>query len=86
VRSEFTILIADQVLGLFVPGRGFTQLLCNPFVSGISGDPGMHATASVQFHDDENVDGPEDQIMSHGEITGPDVLEMVLEKCGPRLT
>jgi hypothetical protein len=46
----------------------------------------MHNTTGVQFHDHENADWPEEQVMYEGEITGPDVWEMVLEKCGPGLT
>jgi len=85
VLSKFAIPITDQVFRLLIPGRGFPQLLGHPLVSGISGDAGMHHPPGVQFHDHENVDGPKEQIVRHGEIAGPEVWEMVLEKCGPGL-
>jgi hypothetical protein len=51
----------------------------------MSGDAGMNDTPSMQLHDHEDVNGPEEQIMNHGEITSPDILEMVLDESGPGL-
>jgi len=85
VRSEFAIPITDQVFGLLISGGGCPQLLSHPLVSGISGNSCMHNPTGVQFHDHEAVNGSKEQNINHCEITGPEVLEMILEKCGPDL-
>ena len=85
VLSELAIPITDQVFGFCILGRGCAQLLGHPLVSGVSGDAGMYDATSMQLHDNEDVNGPEEQIMNHGEITSPDILEMVLDESGPGL-
>jgi len=42
-------------------------------------------TTDVQFDDDKDENGAKQQIVNHGEATGPDVLDVVLEEGFPGL-
>ena len=75
----------DQVLRPLSPGCGFAQLLCNPLISGSSGNNCTHDSARMQFHDHKDIHWAEEQIIHDGEITGPDILDMVLHECTPAL-
>jgi hypothetical protein len=43
----------------------------DPFIGGDVGDGGVENTTGVQFDDDKDENGTKEQIVDHGEITGP---------------
>ena len=47
---------------------------------------GVEDTTGVQFDDDKDEDRAKEQVVDHGEVTGPDVLGVVLQEGAPGLT
>ena len=45
----------------------------------------MKNAAGMQLNNNEDVGRPEEEIMDDGEVTGPDLSGVVLEKSGPSL-
>jgi hypothetical protein len=45
----------------------------------------MKNPASVQLNNNEDVGGPEEEIMDHGEVTGPNLSGVIPEKSRPGL-
>jgi hypothetical protein len=42
----------------------------------------MHDSSTLQLHDHKDVERPEEDIVSDGEVAGPDVIGMVLQESG----
>ena len=86
-RPELLVSIVDEVFGVLVPRGGFSQLLGDPFIGGGAGNSGDNDDAAgVEFDDDKDVDGSEQEIMHHSEVTGPDVVGVVFQESTPGLT
>ena len=57
----------------------------DPFIGGGVGDGGVEDTTRVQLDNDKDENGMKEQIVDHSEVTGPDVLGVVLEEGFPGL-
>jgi hypothetical protein len=79
------VSITDEILGTLTPGRGFPQLLGHPFIGGGVGHCGVEDTTGVQLDDDKDENGTKEQVVDHSEVTGPDVVSVVLEEGFPGL-
>ncbi len=58
----------------------------DPFIGGGASYSGVDNTAGVEFDDDKDVDGSEQQVVDDGEVTGPDVVGVVFQESMPVLT
>lgn len=72
--------------GMSAFGRGFAELLGNPVLRWMSRNSEMHQAAGSQFHNEKDKDGMESEINNRQEITGPNVVGMVMQERGPRLS
>lgn len=46
----------------------------------------MDDLSALQFHDHKDIPGSKQSIIHHGKITGPDVMNMILQEGGPGLS
>ena len=76
----------NEIPGMFTPRGGFAQLLGDPLIRRGTCHRNVDDPARVQFDDNENVDGSEEQIVGRGEVTTPDLPGVVLQESGPGLT
>ena len=76
------ISVANEILRAFAPRRCFTQLLCGPAIGGGTGHGGMDDSPSLEFDDHEDVPRPAEQVVNDGEIRGPNVSSVILQKSG----
>ena len=79
------ISLANEILGACAPRRCFTQLLCGPVIGRGTGHSGMDDSSSLKVNDDQDVQRPEEQVMSDGEVSGPNVCSVILQESGPGL-
>jgi len=81
----FAVIVADQEARSISERCGLAQLLSQPFVRGVAGHPEVHDAAVLQFNDDENEDGAEEQVVGLEDITGPDLAGVVVDEGSPAL-
>jgi len=85
VRTKLAIGITDEVLRSFAIGGGFPQLLCYPRIARRPRHAHMDHFAWVQFDDEEGKERPEKQVGNWEEVTGPDLLSMIVKEGRPVL-
>src|SRR5215467_12182627 len=85
-RSEFAIVIPNQVLWRLSIGCGFSQLLRHLGIGRRSRDAHVDHLARFQFDEKEGKERPKEQIGDLQEITGPDLSCMAAQKGRPLLT
>jgi hypothetical protein len=81
--SVHAVAVANEIFRLFPPGSGFPQLLSRPFVGGGIGDGNMDDAASFEFHNDKDVDRPEQPVVYGREIARPNITGMNPDESGP---
>ena len=59
--------------------------MSQPFIGGMVRYPKVHDAAVLQFNDDENEDGAEEQVVGLEDITGPDLAGVVVDEGSPAL-
>jgi hypothetical protein len=80
------VIVASEISGAFASGCGFSKLLSRPGVSWMVGDSRALDFLILVGNEDEDVNGPEQQVVDNGEIASPDIVSMGLEKVCPILT
>ncbi|MCG3212705.1 MAG: hypothetical protein FOGNACKC_06397 [Anaerolineae bacterium] len=73
------IPIANEIFRPVAPGGGFLQLLRDPDIARRTGYSQMDDPPAVVLDNDKNIDRPKEQIVGHGEITGPNLSGLIVE-------
>jgi len=83
---KLAVIVTDQIFRTFTPGRSLSQLLRHPGIAGMCGHGTVHDATTGMFHDHEDEKRPKHDVVDLGEITGPDLWGVVVQKCRPGLT
>ncbi len=84
-RTELCVVITNEVFRRDSEGHRFPQLQRDPCVGRRARDADMDDTARRELGIDEGEEWPEEHIADLEEVTGPDVLRMVIKKHRPHL-
>ena len=82
---ERAVVVADQVLGALVEGRGLAERLGDPRVRGVARRADMDDPARGQLADAEREQRPAGQVGDGEESAGPACLSVVAPERRPRL-
>ncbi len=81
--AELVVVVEDQVVWLDVPGGGLAELLSHPTVRWMARDAEVDDAPGVNVHDEEREDGPKQHVSGMQEVTGPDLLGVVVDEGMP---
>ena len=84
--SKLVIVITNQELRAFPNRCHLAQLLSHPEIARRTGDAHVHNPPRRQLDDEEREHGPEEDVGDLQQVAGPDLLGLIAEKGGPRLT
>jgi hypothetical protein len=83
VSSVFVVIVSNKVLWPDAERGCLSQLQCNPGISRRPGDTYMDDLPSPQFDDEEGKQPEKQQIIDLQEVTGQDLVFMILQECRP---
>ena len=85
-RPVLAVIVTDEESRRFAQRSSIAELLSDPGVGRVASYGEVDDAAGLEFDDDEDEDGAEQGIVSLEEVTGPDLVGVVSEECGPRLS
>lgn len=79
------ITVADEVVGRFVPGEGFSDLLGDPLGRWMIGDAQGKQPSSLVPENDQDEQQPEADRRNHEEVHGGDTARVIAQEGLPSL-
>jgi hypothetical protein len=85
VESILAVIVTNEEARAYVKGRRFADLLNKPDIGWVASDTGMGDTSGSVVDDGKNEDGAKEHIVGLQQITTPESMGVILEKCRARL-